>query len=133
MLTLRRKSSENPRIHTELGTFEFDGQWWFTEVDTPNGSITVGLTAERFDERLICRAKAIMDDFDSWHLRALSFIEHTKPESLTQFGEISPSVLDITDLGRGAFHIEYLLANWPDASLAVVFERGKPVAIWEDD
>ena len=130
----KRKPKEKPRVETAIGVFEFDKNWWSTESQTPLGTMTVSVAEKTFDPAIVPKLQELISALASWSEKALAHVRAKQPDSLTQYGKVTPYALDVTDLLRNnSFSIGYLFENWPDGELTVVFENGVPVDIWEDD
>ncbi len=130
----KRQPKEKPKVKTPLGTFVFDDAWWTTETQTPLGPMTIAVVDETFEPEVVAKAQEIISSLASWSEQALAHVQTDRPETLTEYGKVTPHSLDVTDLLKdNSFNIGYLFEKWPDGELTVIFKDGIPVDIWEDD
>jgi len=126
--------SRTPRkltVQTELGTFRFEHDGWMT--DPNEGSLMVLFSGRQLDNAVIEAAAKLITKLEVLADIGQNYARKCGQNVWDGKGELTPELLDVTDLLDGKFGLTYGVSGHPDTTVTIEFHDEKPIEVWAAD
>lgn len=127
--------SKRPRVppaaQSALGTFRASRDGWMTEP--AQGSLTLLYCEQELSAEAVAAAETLLRDADAIIVAARDYARAHGEHVWDGAGELTPELLDITELLTGKFGLTFAVSTDPDFTVTVEFVDGRPQLVWAAD
>lgn len=118
----------NPRLKSELGTFEFQHGIWISEVKTSLGRIYLHFRSAEFEIDAVQRFQNLLESLEATNETAISYLKLHDPNLLQhETGTRLMIVGAVLSPGGFTYELEYGYEDWPDFGVTIAFDDGVPI------
>lgn len=120
-----------PAVQTDLGTFRFVQNGWTT--DPVDGSLVILFSGLELQTAAIEAAAQLIQKLELFVVAGRDYARNHGLEVWDGKGELTPELLDITDLLQGKVGLTNGVSDNPDATVTVEFQDERPILLWAAD